>query len=398
MRVTMDTIALYNYDNELFSGMIVPDIIDKDLLISNILYETAGMEVVYPNAELYKNIITAWSKMRMPTWDKLAETLTQEYDFLTPYKKIESYTEQEERTLTGEKGMEGKYSESEEVEQSSQLDWSENGNKQGSDTGTIQEKGTRTENSISDSTESGSGTSHTVTTDKETIDKEGESSKDGTDNISTSGKENRTTTSTGGSTTEATTNDSTDQTTTKKVAAFNSSTYENREQDTVNTDYESTAKGETTNNDTTTVEGTTSGTSDTTRKESGDFSENTTRNLTSTTDGTTGTTIDKNATGKITGNDEKTTTRNLQSTEHSETERTSTGKDSGTTTTTGSDSQIDKTQEKEQGTKGFTRSITGNNGNTSYQELIKMQRDVAMFNLYDLIVEEFKNRFCLLVY
>lgn len=45
-----------------------------------------------------------------------------------------------------------------------------------------------------------------------------------------------------------------------------------------------------------------------------------------------------------------------------------------------------------------TRTEQGNIGITSTQELIERERDVAQFNLYDQIIEEFKRRFCIMVY
>ena len=40
----------------------------------------------------------------------------------------------------------------------------------------------------------------------------------------------------------------------------------------------------------------------------------------------------------------------------------------------------------------------GNIGVTTTQTLIKEQRDIDLFNLYDIIIEDFKMRFCILVY
>lgn len=45
-----------------------------------------------------------------------------------------------------------------------------------------------------------------------------------------------------------------------------------------------------------------------------------------------------------------------------------------------------------------TTTRTGNIGVTSTQSLIKEQRDVVQFNIMDHIINDFKNRFCLLVY
>lgn len=40
----------------------------------------------------------------------------------------------------------------------------------------------------------------------------------------------------------------------------------------------------------------------------------------------------------------------------------------------------------------------GNIGVTTTQKLIREQRDIDLFNLYDIIIEDFKMRFCILVY
>ena len=40
----------------------------------------------------------------------------------------------------------------------------------------------------------------------------------------------------------------------------------------------------------------------------------------------------------------------------------------------------------------------GNIGVTTTQKLIKEQRQIDLFNLYDIIIESFKMRFCIMVY
>lgn len=45
-----------------------------------------------------------------------------------------------------------------------------------------------------------------------------------------------------------------------------------------------------------------------------------------------------------------------------------------------------------------TRKESGNIGVTTTQQMIREEREIAEFNLYDYIAEDFKNRFCLLVY
>lgn len=42
--------------------------------------------------------------------------------------------------------------------------------------------------------------------------------------------------------------------------------------------------------------------------------------------------------------------------------------------------------------------LYGNIGVTTTQEMIKQEREIAQFNIVDQIIEDFKNRFCLLIY
>lgn len=63
------------------------------------------------------------------------------------------------------------------------------------------------------------------------------------------------------------------------------------------------------------------------------------------------------------------------------------------TTTGGSDNE-----RKETGSETTTRTETGNIGVTMTQEMIQKQRDIVMFDLYDTITSEFKEKFCLLLY
>ena len=45
-----------------------------------------------------------------------------------------------------------------------------------------------------------------------------------------------------------------------------------------------------------------------------------------------------------------------------------------------------------------TRTETGNIGVTMSQELINKEREIAMFNIYDVITKDFKDKFCLMIW
>lgn len=63
-----------------------------------------------------------------------------------------------------------------------------------------------------------------------------------------------------------------------------------------------------------------------------------------------------------------------------------------TRTQTGTDT------EKETGTETIKTERYGNQGVTMTQDMIKAEREISIFSLYDYITKSFKNRFCLLLY
>ena len=64
--MTMTTIGMYNTDSTLFDNMILPDELDRDLVINAILMRSGEFEVLYPNIDFMKFSIGAWSRK----WNK----------------------------------------------------------------------------------------------------------------------------------------------------------------------------------------------------------------------------------------------------------------------------------------------------------------------------------------
>lgn len=83
--------------------------------------------------------------------------------------------------------------------------------------------------------------------------------------------------------------------------------------------------------------------------------------------------------GSTFGETSKTTFQNDDTETHS-------GKDTTNVTHSGKDSDVKD---------GYAR---GNIGVMSTQQMIEMQRETVRFNMYELIIEEFKERFCIMVY
>ena len=82
-------------------------------------------------------------------------------------------------------------------------------------------------------------------------------------------------------------------------------------------------------------------------------------------------------------------------------DKTSTSADSTEHVVADNENRTDRSSNRETvdgDSRTFEHRETGNIGITSSQELVRQQREVVQFNIYDYIVQSFKRRFCLLVY
>ena len=83
---------------------------------------------------------------------------------------------------------------------------------------------------------------------------------------------------------------------------------------------------------------------------------------------------------------------------------TDTGSETGSTTETGSASSNESGSTTESGTTSgneteeYVRTEQGNIGVTSTQQLIREEREIVQFEIDDLIINDFKKQFCILVY
>lgn len=93
---TMSLLALYQYNEQLFDGLRVPEGVNRDTLVNNLLAETAEFEILYPDPEFMANMIGVWSMKELPVWVELEKTLHYDYD------PISNYDRNEESTNTGE--------------------------------------------------------------------------------------------------------------------------------------------------------------------------------------------------------------------------------------------------------------------------------------------------------
>lgn len=95
----ISVIGLYNWDDTLFDGLILPDGLDHDYVVKNLMLELAELQVVYPDPEFMKEAIRLWSYTKRQQWQKLYDALQHDYDPL--WNKDATYKETETRNLKG---------------------------------------------------------------------------------------------------------------------------------------------------------------------------------------------------------------------------------------------------------------------------------------------------------
>ena len=97
---TITLIGLYNYDHTLFDNLIVPEEIDKEILVDNILLKSGEFESLYSSLPFVKNAIGIWSNKWYPTFEKWVEALALEYNPIENYDRIEEWTDTNTGTQT----------------------------------------------------------------------------------------------------------------------------------------------------------------------------------------------------------------------------------------------------------------------------------------------------------
>jgi hypothetical protein len=92
-RATLSLLGLYQYDNTIFNELVLPDGMDKQLYINNLLMETAEMEVLFSNPATMRFVIGIWSSAHLDSWAKMWNTTKLEYNPIENYDRMEDWTD-----------------------------------------------------------------------------------------------------------------------------------------------------------------------------------------------------------------------------------------------------------------------------------------------------------------
>lgn len=101
----MTLIGLNKYlslrDEDLFKYLELPQGIDKEVLVNNILLKGSEFEVIYADVNFMQLAVGNWSKKWSRTFTKWIEALTIEYNPLENYDRIEEWNDKENSSSTG---------------------------------------------------------------------------------------------------------------------------------------------------------------------------------------------------------------------------------------------------------------------------------------------------------
>lgn len=91
--------GLYVTDPSIFDSFQLPDQVNKEELITNLLLEVGELETIYPDSDVMKLSIGAWSESMIRGWDMIATVLYEKYDPFVNIKRDEVRTITQTRNL-----------------------------------------------------------------------------------------------------------------------------------------------------------------------------------------------------------------------------------------------------------------------------------------------------------
>ena len=99
MAATMSILGMYNYDPNIFEMLHLPDSVQQQTIIDLIISEAAELEILYPNPDILRVIIGAWSNGRQNAWARIAAALDAEYNPIENTDRYEDHLEDYTRDL-----------------------------------------------------------------------------------------------------------------------------------------------------------------------------------------------------------------------------------------------------------------------------------------------------------
>lgn len=91
--LTVSVLGMYTYKHTLFDGVVLPEGMDKNVLVSQLTAQLAELELLYNDPAIMQQLITAWATASLPNWQKLWQAMTDDYNPLHNYDRTEEWEE-----------------------------------------------------------------------------------------------------------------------------------------------------------------------------------------------------------------------------------------------------------------------------------------------------------------
>ena len=99
--ITISVLGMYNFNNGLFDKFEVPEQIEKQDVIDNIILECAELPLVYTNYDILQGAIGLLSKRRLHAWERMATALFEDYNPLHNFDRYEDSKDDENTASSG---------------------------------------------------------------------------------------------------------------------------------------------------------------------------------------------------------------------------------------------------------------------------------------------------------
>lgn len=86
-------IGAYNFDSDIFTGLDLPDGLDRETVINNILLRCGESPLLYDNPDFIKLMIGTWSKKWKSSIERMITALDEEYNPLHNFDRYEKTTD-----------------------------------------------------------------------------------------------------------------------------------------------------------------------------------------------------------------------------------------------------------------------------------------------------------------
>lgn len=99
--MTMSLLGMYNVDDTLFDNMVLPDELDRDLVISSLLMKSGEFEVMYPDIDFMKSFIGMWSHKWSRTFSEWVRGTKASWNPIENYDRYEDITDTLNKSESG---------------------------------------------------------------------------------------------------------------------------------------------------------------------------------------------------------------------------------------------------------------------------------------------------------